>query len=85
MEINPHYFGLVPVVEYKNNEQCLGDYEQVISLIDAYDKLESDSLNDFEQFTDAYLILKGVAADEEELASMRQNRVLLMDEDSSAE
>lgn len=85
LEINPHYFGLVPVVEYKNNEQCLGDYEQVISLIDAYDKLESDSLNDFEQFTDAYLILKGVAADEEELASMRQNRVLLMDEDSSAE
>ena len=63
----------------------MGDYEQVISLIDAYDKLESDSLNDFEQFTDAYLILKGVTADEEELASMRQNRVLLMDDDSSAE
>lgn len=81
----PHYYGMVPVVEYINNEQKLGDFEQVISLIDAYDKLESDSLNDFESFTDAYLVLTGLTADSEDIATMRENRVLLLDEDSSAE
>ena len=81
----PHYYGMVPVVEYINNEQKLGDFEQVISLIDAYDKLESDSLNDFESFTDAYLVLTGLTADSEDIAAMRENRVLLLDEDSSAE
>jgi SPP1 family phage portal protein len=81
----PHYYGMVPVVEYINNEQKLGDFEQVISLIDAYDKLESDSLNDFESFTDAYLVLTGLTADSDDIAAMRENRVLLLDEDSSAE
>ena len=82
---DPHYYGMVPVVEYINNEQKLGDFEQVISLIDAYDKLESDSLNDFESFTDAYLVLTGLTADSDDIAAMRENRVLLLDEDSSAE
>lgn len=80
----PHYFGLVPVVEYKNNEQEVGDFETVIPLIDAYDKLESDSLNDFEYFTDAYLVLSGVSADSDDIKQMKENRVLLLDEDSSA-
>ena len=52
-----HYFGMVPIAIFKNNEEELGDFETVISLIDAYDKLESDSLNDFEYFVDAYLAL----------------------------
>lgn len=76
---------MVPVVEYKNNEQETGDFESVITLIDAYDKLQSDSLNDFEYFTDAYLVLSGVSADSEDIAAMKENRVLLLDEDSKAE
>lgn len=80
-----HYFGMVPVAVYKNNEEALGDFERVISLIDAYDKLESDSLNDFEYFVDAYLALYGFTADGEDIANMKQNRVLLMDEGTSAE
>lgn len=81
----PHYFGLVPFVEYKNNEQELGDYETIIPLIDAYDKLESDSLNDFEYFVDAYLLLTGVSADAEDIKQMKENRVLLLDDDAKAE
>jgi SPP1 family phage portal protein len=56
----PHVFGAVPVNEYLNNDERLGDYETVTSLIDAYDKLESDSINDFDLFADAYLTLTGV-------------------------
>ena len=80
-----HYFSMVPVAIFKNNEDEIGDFEQVISLIDAYDKMESDSLNDFEYFVDAYLALYGYNADSDDVAKMKENRVLLMDEGTSAE
>lgn len=85
LEEYPHYFSMVPVAIFKNNEDETGDFEQVISLIDAYDKMESDSLNDFEYFVDAYLALYGFTADSEDIAKMKENRVLLMDEGTSAE
>lgn len=56
-----HNFGLVPMVEYWNNSAELGDFEPVISLIDAYNVLESDRINDKEQFADALLVITGVA------------------------
>ena len=80
-----HYFSMVPVAIFKNNEEQSGDFENVISLIDAYDKMESDSLNDFEYFVDAYLALYGFTADGDDVAQMKENRVLLMDEGTSAE
>jgi SPP1 family phage portal protein len=85
LETYPHYFGMVPIAIYKNNEEETGDFENVISLIDAYDKLESDSLNDFEYFVDAYLALYGFTAEEEDIRDMKERRVLLMDEGTSAE
>lgn len=81
----PHYFGSVPFVEYKNNDDMTGDFEGVMSLIDAYDALVSDDLNDFEYFVDAYLALYGYTADSEDIQKMKENRVLLMDEGTKAE
>jgi SPP1 family phage portal protein len=80
----PHYYGLVPVSVFYNNEEEIGDFEPVISLIDAYDQMESDSLNDFEYFVDAYLALTGLQADSDDIAAMKENRVILLDEDSDA-
>lgn len=79
-----HYFGMVPVCEFNNNEEEIGDFEPVISLIDAYDQMESDSLNDFEYFVDAYLCLTGLNADSEDVKTMKENRILLLDSDSDA-
>ena len=84
IESIPHYFTLVPAAVYVNNKDMTGDFEHVISLIDAYDKLESDSLNDFEYFCDAYLALTGFTADSEDIAAMKENRVLLLDKDTDA-
>lgn len=80
-----HYFSLVPFVEYKNNDEGIGDFELVISLIDSYDKLCADNLNDFEYFTDSYLGLYGMEADVEDIKLMKENRVLLMPEGGKAE
>jgi len=55
----PHWFGGVPMVEYWNDETESGDFEWVIPLIDAYDRLQSDRVNDKEQFADKLLVLTG--------------------------
>ena len=85
IEQQPHLFGCVPFVEYKNNDDMTGDFEGVMSLIDAYDALVSDDLNDFAYFCDAYLALYGYTADADDVREMKENRVLTLDIDSKAE
>lgn len=60
VESLPHYFGGVPVVEYKNNAEELGDFEAILSLVDAYDMAVSDTANDINYFSDAYMKLTGM-------------------------
>ena len=80
-----HFYGDVPVIEVINNNDRVGDFEKVISLIDAYNELESDSLNDFEYFSDAYLFLKGAYLSAEEAQSMKENRLInVQDENAEA-
>lgn len=80
----PHFFTLVPFVEYKNNDFNKGDFESVISLIDAYDLVASDGVNDFEAFCNSYLILKGMTATSEDIQTMKEKRVMLLDTDADA-
>lgn len=50
----------MPLTEYWNNACERGDFERVLPLIDAYDLLQSDRVNDKQQFADALLVLTGV-------------------------
>lgn len=84
-QITPHTFKDVPVIEYVNNKEEQGDFEQVITLIDAYNKAQSNTLNDMDQFTDAYLILVNMAdTDSERIDELQRNRVMLLDDDGDA-
>lgn len=56
----PHGFFALPMTEYWNNGEQQGDFEDVLPLVDAYDLLQSDRMNDREQFSDALLVLTGV-------------------------
>ena len=81
-----HYFGDVPVVEYINNDERYGDFEKVKSLIDAYDKGQSDSANDFESFTHAYLVISGYLMDEASASDLEnQNIINFTDNEGKAE
>ena len=60
IDVTPHYFGALPMTEYWNNAHETGDFERVLPLIDAYDLLQSDRVNDKQQFADALLVLTGV-------------------------
>lgn len=72
----PHKFGKVPLIAYKNNPELLGDFEEVISLIDAYNLLQSDRVNDKEQLVDAILCLYGMDFDAEQGDLLRDSRML---------
>ena len=85
IEENLHYFGIVPISVYKNDDSIKGDFECVIDLIDAYDKLTSDALNDQESFTDAYLMFSGVSVDVDDIALMKENRVITLPEGANAQ
>ena len=71
-----HAFGSVPVIEYKNNKEYLGDYEPVISLIDAYNLIQSDRVNDREQLVDAILCFYGMKFDADQMADLKEKRAL---------
>lgn len=79
-----HYFGLVPINEYQNNDDCTGDFEDVISLIDAYNTMQSESVNDYQAFADAYLLLKNIVVNEETEQKLRSSHVLETYEDGDA-
>ena len=66
IDASPHYFGGVPLVEYWNDEGERGDFEWVLPLIDAYDALQSDRVNDKEQFVNALLVLTGCTLETDE-------------------
>ena len=82
-----HYFGDVPIVEYPNNKQRRGDFEDVLSLVDAYNLAQSLTLDDLADFTDAFLILKGMGGTTpEDVMQLRRMKTLLLDgNDAGAE
>lgn len=71
-----HMFKDVPVTVYLNNDEGMGDFERITSLIDAYDLTQSDTANDFEYFTNCILVVSGYVLDEEDERSISDTRTL---------
>lgn len=86
-----HFFGEPQIIEYLNNKEAIGDFEQQIPLMDAYNTLMSDRINDKEQFIDAVLVLYGalMGDDDEEVSKaqkqLRKNKLLELPQDAKAE
>ena len=59
VESKEHFFKEIPIIEYQNNEERQGDFEQARSLIDAYNELQSNRLSDKQNFVEAILITYG--------------------------
>lgn len=62
----PHYMGEVPVTEYRNNKLAIGDFELQIPLIDAYNTIMSDRVDDKEQFINSILAIYGTLLSDED-------------------
>lgn len=71
-----HYFPGVPATEYIENEERQGLFEPVMSIVNAYNKAISEKANDVDYFADAYLKVLGTRITEEDLAFIRDNRIV---------
>lgn len=84
-DTKPNYFDDVPIVEFPNNKQRRGDFENVLTLVDAYNMAQSLSLDDLMDFTDAFLVLKGFSGtDDEDVKKMRRDKVLMIDDSTGS-
>lgn len=78
-----HYFGQCPAnVFYMPDEKSV--FDCVLSLQDSVNELLSAEIDDYAAFCDAYMILEGVDADQDDIAAMKANRVLLLPEGAKA-
>lgn len=80
----PHFFKDVPVSVFTLNDAEESIFNNIMSLNDAYNELQSSEIDDFQAWVDAYLTLSGVDATADEIASMKENRVLVLPADASA-
>lgn len=74
-----HFFERVPVTQFFNNAEGKGDFEGVISQIDAYNVLMSDRINDKEKFVDSLLVVTGFTFEdiaEDANKRIKQSRIM---------
>lgn len=78
-----HNFEGVPATEYVENAERQGIFEPVLSMVNAYNKAISEKANDTDYFADAYLKILGAAVENEDIAFIRDSRVInLVGEDA---
>lgn len=76
VEDSEHGYGEVPIVEYPNDSDRTGDFETVISLLDAYNILQSDRVLDRERLVDAILAFYGGTFTKEQQETLKDSRMI---------
>lgn len=79
----PNPYKMVPVVEWQNTRDRLGDWEKGIPIIDAYDASESDTANYMSDLNDAMLVIKGdvesTGMNASDIMQMKQANMLVLE------
>ncbi|MCJ0932934.1 phage portal protein [Virgibacillus halodenitrificans] len=85
-EKEEHFFEFNPLFGLANNKEKQGDAEKVLYLIDAYDRTLSDASNEIEQYRLAYMVFKGLRADDETADDLPRTRIIeLLEKDDSVD
>ena len=71
-----HGFNGVPATEYRENEEEIGIFEPVLTMINEYNEAISEKANDVAYFADAYLKVLGALVSEDTLKQIRDNRII---------
>lgn len=78
---NEHYWNDVPFCEYINNRERIGDFEGVISEIDAYNRVQSNTANYFQYNDDAILkIMRLGDVSSKDIADMKKERAIILED-----
>ena len=84
LNVEPHFFGQCPAnVFYMPDEKSI--FDCILNIQDSVNELVSAEVDEINALCDAYLVLKGVDADSDDIAAMKQNRVMLIPSDATAE
>ncbi|SHK31206.1 phage portal protein [Hespellia stercorisuis] len=75
-----HGFDGIPATEYVENEEQMGIFEPVLTMIDAYNKALSEKANDVDYFADAYLKILGAKVEEDDVKHIRDDRIMNFDD-----
>lgn len=67
----------IPIIEYTNDDERMGCFERVISLLDALNAATSDRLNGLEQFVQAILWMNNCELDKEQMEQLKDKLGLL--------
>ena len=68
----PHTWGVIPLVEYPLNEERIGDFEQVIHLLDCINAVASNRLDAVEEFVQALMVFENVDIKEEDIKKLKE-------------
>ena len=77
-EEGAHILGDVPVIEVRNNTLIMGDFEVVLSALNAINNVTSDSVNNVEDIVKAYLVLIGVDEEDAKKLDFTKGSVLAL-------
>ena len=81
---NTHFFSQCPVNIFTlPDEKSI--FDCIISLQDSVNELLSCEIDDYTAFCDAYMTLEGVDAERDDIAAMKEDRVLLLPPGSKAD
>ena len=84
IEQEPHYYQQVPISVFSLNVEEESIFDKIITLQDAYNKLLSAEVDDFEAFCDAYLVLNNCYLEPEDVQAMKEKRTLIIEGDNSS-
>ena len=83
MNEEPHFFGQCPAnIFMLPDEKSI--FDCIMNLQDSANDLLSAEVDDYQSFCDAYMVLQGVDAETDDIASMKENRVLILPEGATA-
>lgn len=80
-QVNP--FKEVPAVEFYENEERQGTFENVETLVDSVNRVLSQKANNVDYFADAYMKILGAKLDDETIKHIKDNRIINMEGDDA--
>lgn len=82
--IDPNVYKTVPAVEIVENEERQSIFANVLTLVDAINNALSQKANDVDYFADAYLKILNAELSEDDLKSIRDNRIINLSNNTDA-
>lgn len=77
-----HGFSDIPIVEYRNNADCLSSIELVISMLDAINEVQSNRVDNVADIVQSYLKFVNCEIDETQFNKMKEQGALVVHSNS---